>query len=150
MVVIAAAGGLTRSLSCPAATYYVGAGATEHGDGTQAHPFASLSAVENASRDGDTVIVLGASATLPPLDGGIALKPGQRLIGAGSPVIGRVPNSDAPRIANTTDARLSGDAVRLAANTEVDNLVIATARRSGIRGHDASDIRILRTMRSPA
>jgi hypothetical protein len=140
-------GGLAvATIACAAhsldATYYVSADATSIGEGSRAHPFRSLEDVERASRAGDTIIVLPSPFGVPPLDGGIALKPGQRLIGAGPAVIGRPPESAAPRIANTRDSRLAGDAVRLADATTVDNLVIASARRAGVYGLDDADVRI--------
>ena len=46
------------------------------------------------------------------LDGGIALKPRQRLVGAGPPV--RDAGTAAPSLTNTDPGRLDGDAVRLA------------------------------------
>jgi hypothetical protein len=84
---------------------------------------------------------------VPPLNGGIALLPGQRLIGDGPPVVqfttALTPDgppvavssglSSLPQITNTT-TYLSGDAVELASNTVVENLVIAGALRGGIYG----------------
>ena len=88
--------------------------------------------------------------SVPPLNGGIALLPGQRLIGDGPPVVQftnpLIPNgppvavssslSSLPQITNTT-TYLSGDAVELASNTVVENLVIAGALRGGIYGQDS-------------
>ncbi|GAB0107858.1 hypothetical protein JMUB6875_68590 [Nocardia sp. JMUB6875] len=113
-------------------TWYVRAGAPAGGTGSAETPFDSLARVEAASRDGDTILVQPSTATL---DGGIALKPGQKLIGDGPAVIGAAVAA-LPRITNTTGAH-DGDAVRLAARTEVRNLVITGARRGGIYGADA-------------
>jgi hypothetical protein len=136
------AAGLASALNASAATYYVSAQAPANGNGSMARPFSSLEAVERASGAGDAIIVLPSASTVAPLDGGIELKPHQRLIGGGPAVIGREPNADAPRIANTSDARLAGDAVRLADGTLVSNLVIVTARRSGVYGRGARDARV--------
>jgi len=133
---------LSLSGEASAETYYASARATGPGDGSKSHPYATLETAERMSLPGDTIIVLPSPSNVAPLDGGIALKPGQRLIGAGPSVIGRPPNSDAPRITNTSDSRLDGDAVRLAEGTEVNNLVIVDARRAGIYGLDAVDTRV--------
>ena len=55
---------------------FVRAGAPAGGDGSQARPFDSLAAVARASGPGDEITVLPAPLSEPPLDGGIALKPG--------------------------------------------------------------------------
>lgn len=136
------AAGLASAVNSSAATYYVRAHAPVNGDGSMARPFASLESVERASGAGDAIIVLPSAATVPPLDGGIQLKPHQRLLGGGPAVIGREPNADAPRIRNTRDSRLAGDAVRLADGTLVSNLVIVTARRGGVYGNGARDARV--------
>jgi hypothetical protein len=122
------------SLSAPAAraaaaTLYVGADAAEGGDGSQARPFGSLAAVEEASAAGDTIRVVAAKA---PLDGGIALKAGQRLIGAGA----------AAPIENTDASRHDGDAITLADRTEVANVAVVGAVRGGIYGEDVQDVSI--------
>ena len=136
-----AAAWLALAANASGAVYYVSAAASA-GDGSKAHPFSSLEAVERASRAGDSIIVLPSAAAVPPLDGGVALKPGQRLIGGGPAVIGRAPNSDAPRIGNTSDSRLEGDAVRMADGSAVDNLVIVSARRGGIHGRNVRDAHV--------
>ncbi|MEC3915543.1 hypothetical protein [Nocardia sp. CDC160] len=117
-------------------TWYVRAGALAGGTGSAEAPFDSLARVESVSRDGDTIIVQSSMATL---DGGIALKPGQKLLGDGPAVVGATDTVALPRIANTTGNH-DGDAVRLAAGAEVRNLVITGARRGGIYGSDAADV----------
>src|SRR5438034_10787579 len=68
--------------------WYVSAAAQFGGDGSLQAPFNSLAAVQQASGPGDTIFVLPSPIQNAPLDGGIALKVGQRLIGAGPPVVG--------------------------------------------------------------
>lgn len=130
-------------LSETAADWYVAANATDTGDGSRSRPFNSLQAAEQASKANDTIVVLPAPLNVAPLDGGIALKPGQRLIGGGADVVQRQANAavagastlDAlPRIRNSNVLRLNGDAVRLAPNSEVRNLVITESARGGIYG----------------
>ncbi len=130
--------------------WFVSAAAPSGGNGSANAPFNSLALVEQASGPGDTIVVEPSPASTPPLDGGIALKLGQRLIGGGPPVIQfgtpLIPNgppvvgssggSSLPRITNTTSATNSGDAVELASDTDVENLVIAGAYRGGIYGQD--------------
>lgn len=119
-------------------TWYVSAAATPGGNGSADSPFNSLAGAESASGAGDTIVVRAVAPTLAPLDGGIALKPGQQLIGEGPAVVGAADGLALPRITNTTGNH-DGDAVRLADRTQVRNLVIAGAQRGGIYGRDAVD-----------
>jgi hypothetical protein len=121
---------------------FVLAGAPAGGDGSEARPFNSLAVVARASKPGDEITVLPAPISEPPLDGGIALKPGQRLSGGGPPVTGNRSLGRAPRITNSDAAANSGDAVVLADHVEVRNLVIVNAVRGGIYGHDINGARV--------
>ena len=137
-------------------TWHVSASAAPGGDGSEGAPLGSLALVEQVSGPGDTIIVDPSPAGVPPLDGGIALKPGQRLIGGGPPVVqlgqplvqggpplvGASALSAVPAIANTSAATNSGDAVELADNTDVENIVVATAYRGGIYGRDVVDVTV--------
>lgn len=134
--------------------WYVSASAAPGGDGTMHSPFNSLAAVQQASSPGDTIVIEPSPLDVPPLDGGIALKPGQRLIGDGPPVVqmgqpllqGGPPLvtstglASQPRIANTSGATNNGDAVELADGADVENIVIASAYRGGIYGLDVVDV----------
>ncbi|WP_433655453.1 right-handed parallel beta-helix repeat-containing protein [Nocardia sp. CA-128927] len=84
--------------------------------------------MQQASGDGDTIVVLAAPVGTPPLDGGIALKQGQHLIGRQSP-------GSIAAVANTTAAN-DGDAIRLAPDTEVRDLTVTSAQRGGIYGRN--------------
>jgi len=119
-------------------TWYVSATAPPGGDGSRTTPFGSLVAVEQASSPGDTIVVIPAPRAL---DGGIALKAGQRLVGGGPPVIGSNA-SDLPRVTNTSAERHGGDAVALADDTEVTNLVIAGSYRGGVYGLDVTGVSV--------
>ncbi|GAA5078594.1 hypothetical protein GCM10023319_17200 [Nocardia iowensis] len=112
----------------PRQTWYVSAVAPAGGNGSETAPFNTLQGVQQASNDGDTIVVLAAPVGTPPLDGGIALKPGQRLLGRQTP-------GSVPAVANTTTAN-DGDAVRLAPKTEVRDLTITSAQRGGIYGRN--------------
>jgi hypothetical protein len=116
----------------------VRAGAPAGGDGSPSRPLASLAAVEAASRPGDRIVVEPADR---PLDGGILLQPGQRLQGAGPPVVRRAEHAAAPTLTNTT-RRLDGDAVRLADRAVVRNLRIRGTRRGGVFGRDVTRVTI--------
>jgi len=134
--------------------WYVGASAAPGGDGTMHSPFNSLAAAQNASSPGDTIVIEPSPLDVAPLDGGIALKAGQRLVGDGPPVVqlgqplmqGGPPLvrgtalSSQPRIANTSAATNNGDAVELADGAAVENIVIASAYRGGIYGKDVVDV----------
>lgn len=136
--------------------WYVGAGAAAGGDGSANAPFNSLALVQAASGPGDTIVVLPSPLSVPPLDGGIALQPGQRLIGdgpavvalgaplvpGGPPVAGSTNLASQPRITNSTGASNNGDAVELASGTVVENLVITGAFRGGIYGNDAAGVSV--------
>ena len=123
-------------------TWYVESLAPANGKGTRNSPFNTLVAAENASKAGDTIVILRSPAGTPPLDGGIQLKAKQTLVGDGPKVIGRPAAASLPRIANTT-TRLEGDAVRVATGVEVKNLRIVTSRHGAIYGLDAGDVEII-------
>ncbi|MGO1070718.1 DUF1565 domain-containing protein [Lysobacter sp. CA199] len=116
---------------------HVGADAAESAvaDGSRARPYRSLRAVEQASAPGDTIVVLAAPLARAPLDGGIALKPGQVLLGeaAGADRAARITN---------TGSGLDGDAVVLAPGAEVAGLLIENPRRGGIYGRNAPGVRV--------
>lgn len=139
------------SLPITGPAWYVSAAGSADGDGSQSKPFNSLQDLEAASQDGDTLVVLPAPLDLPPLDGGIALKPGQRLIGAGPSVLLQGPNAAVsgvrelpalPRIRNSSTLRLNGDAVHLAPGAQVRNLVITESQRGAIYGLNVPGVRI--------
>ena len=122
-------------------TVHVRAGAKPGGDGSRAKPLDSLAAVEARSRPGETIVVLRAAS---PLDGGIALKRGQQLIGAGPPVTAARRRHLAPLITNSSGTRLDGDAVRLANGATVSNLRIVGASRGAIYGDGVTDVAVER------
>jgi hypothetical protein len=105
-------------------------------------PFNSLAAAEKRSRPGDTIVVLPSSRAAAPLDGGIALKPHQTLLGGGPRVLGRK-RARMPRIENTRAARHSGDAVVLARGATVANLVIGPSARGAIYGANTTGVRVV-------
>ena len=125
-----------------AGTLFVSATAAPGGNGSEQTPFNSLADLERASAPGDEIVVLASPMSAPPLDGGIALKPHQKLTGRGPSVITGANLAQAPRITNSTVASNSGDAVVLADSTEVSNLMIVNSYRGGIYGVDVSDFKI--------
>ena len=102
-----------------------------------AAPFATLAAVEQAAGPGDTIVVLPARRHAP-LDGGIALKPGQKLVGAGPAVSAIGGNPAAPLLAKAR-ARNSGDAVPRRRCRGL-NIAVVGAYRGGIYGSDVKDV----------
>jgi hypothetical protein len=119
------------------ATWYVSATAQSKGSGSRRKPFRTLAAAQRASRPGDTILILPAPVTVAPLDGGIHLKPRQRLVGAGPPVAGHTKQlKKLPAVQNTQSTNLAGDAIRLSDRVTVRNVVVTTARRGGIYGRD--------------
>jgi hypothetical protein len=112
--------------------WYVSATAPPEGDGSQEHPFNSLAAVEAASAPGDFIKILRSPADTPPLEGGIALKDGQHLIGSGPPVTGVSEDEPRAKITNSDPNRHGGDAIVLADYNVVTNLHISNAHRAGV------------------
>jgi hypothetical protein len=124
-------------------TWYVSAAAHVGGTGSRHAPLGSLAAVARASRAGDRIVVLPAPAA-HPLDGGIALKPRQQLVGAGRAVAGHTNKlAVLPAIENTDASRLAGDAIRLAKGATVRNIAVLKSVRGDIYGLDATGVRLI-------
>ena len=113
-------------------TYYVWAGAAEGGEGTQARPFASLAGAAAASGPGDIIYLMTKGAG-ELLDGGIALKPGQKLIGLGPE--GQTTSATSPtvRITNRTE-NLDGVIVKLSERNEVAGIHFVDMQNHAIYG----------------
>jgi hypothetical protein len=88
--------------------------------------------VEATSAPGDFINILRSPADAPPLEGGIALKDGQHLIGSGPPVTGVSEDEPRAKITNSDPNRYGGDAIVLADYNVVTNLHISNAHRAGI------------------
>jgi hypothetical protein len=115
--------------------------ARSNGNGSRRKPFRTLAAVQTASRPGDEIVILPAPVTVTPLDGGIRLKPRQRLVGAGPAVAGRTKQlKKLPAVQNTKSTNLDGDVIRLSDKVTVRNVVVTTARRGGIYGRDVKGV----------
>ncbi|MDT0595257.1 hypothetical protein [Glaciecola petra] len=111
--------------------WFVKAGAD--GDGRSiASPTGSLIVIENISNIGDTIFVLPSDSSL---DGGIALKSRQSLIGLTE--AGRKPS-----ITNSNLTRNAGCGIVLADNGSVSNLRIEETFASGIYGFNTASISI--------
>lgn len=121
--------------------WYVSAAAKTAGNGSRRAPFQTLAAAEAASALGQQIVILPSPLTTPALNGGIALKPDQTLIGAGPSVTGAALSS-LPRIENTDKSSHNGDAIDLASGDRVENLVISDTYRGGIYGLNATDVTI--------
>ena len=118
-------------------TLHVSATAEGVGVGTREAPFASLASAEAASNPGDTIVILASPITAPPLDGGIRLKVGQRLVGEAS-VQGSLASS---RVTNST-TRHNGDGIVMADNSEVSGLTIVGTQRAGVMIEDVTGVRV--------
>jgi hypothetical protein len=121
--------------------WFVRAAASAHGNGSRRAPFQTLAAAEAASRPGQQIVILPSPLATPALNGGIALKRSQTLIGAGPSVL-RSNLRSQPRIENTVASSHSGDAIDLASGDRVENLVIADTYRGGIYGLNVSNVTI--------
>ncbi len=128
-----AANNTSNSKSC-----FVQFGGT--GNGTSAkNPYGSLQEVEN--NNGCKVIhVLPASS---PLDGGITLKDGQKIIGSGENVYDNPDKQNLPMLANTVNADIfqSQPVIRLANNNTVENLKILPLS-IGVLGNNSSNVKL--------
>lgn len=111
---------------------YVWAGAAEGGDGSSKRPFRTLSQVEEASRPGDAIFVSTAGA-LEPLDGGLALKPDQKLIGIREDASPAAETAAMARLTNTT-THLDGAVVQLSERNEIRGIHFVDLRGHGIHG----------------
>lgn len=69
--------------SFAARVWFVDNSRTPSGDGTASSPFATIAAAVEASAEGDVIFVFAGNA---PYSGGVALKPGQALIGEAAPL----------------------------------------------------------------
>jgi hypothetical protein len=123
----------------PAKTWFVRAAGNSGGDGSRGHPFATLSAVQAASHPGDRIVVLQSRRTL---DGGIRLKPRQRLLGAGPSVRRLRPLAPAPKIENSSPSANAGDAIELADGVTVSNIAVVGADRGGIYGSNVRNVSV--------
>ncbi|MDX6643997.1 MAG: hypothetical protein QOD76_1959, partial [Solirubrobacteraceae bacterium] len=123
-------------------TWYVSAAAGNTGDGSRHRPFGTLAAVESVAGAGEEIVVLPSAASVPALEGGIALKAGQKLVGGGPPVVGVKASAAAPRIANSSSTRHAGDAIVLADGVEVSNIAVVGAYRGGIYGSNVKRVNI--------
>ncbi len=128
-----AANNTSNSKSC-----FVQFGGT--GNGTSAkNPYGSLQEVE--SDNGCKVIhVLPASS---PLDGGITLKDGQKIIGSGDNVYDNPDKQILPMITNTINADIfqTQPVIRLANNNTVENLKLL-ALSIGVLGNNATGVKL--------
>jgi len=107
----------------PVGDWFLQAGAT--GDGkSETSPSGSSAAIERQSAEGDTIILLASDTAL---EGGLALKAGQNLIGI--PESGRK-----PVITNSDSTRNAGCGIVLADENRVWNIRIENTHASGIYG----------------
>jgi hypothetical protein len=115
-----------------ATSYYVWSGAPSEGSGSKASPFKILASAEAAAKEGDTIFV-STIGSLAPLDGGIALKPGQKLIGLGPDGKPALHPSSMARLTNSTE-HLKGVLVQLSERNEVAGIRFVDLRNHGIHG----------------
>lgn len=99
------------------------------GDGkTRANPIGSSAALDAGTKPGDVILLLPGEA---PFDGGIALKPGQTLMGLAE-------GGRKPSIKNTSTNQNNGNGVVLADNCKILNVQIERTDSSGILGLDVT------------
>ncbi len=114
--------------------YYVSADARPDGDGSLRKPFRLLSQAESASAAGDTIYLLSSDSG-QILDGGIALKPRQKLIGIGGN--GDMLENAADRVQLTNTSALPGGVmVQLSRYNEVAGIHFMNMGNVAISGSD--------------
>ena len=114
--------------------YYVSADAGPAGDGSRRRPFLLLAHAESASAAGDTIYLLSSDRG-QLLDGGIALKPRQKLIGIG--VNGEMLENAADRVQLTNTTALPGGVmVHLSEHNEVAGIHFMNMGNVAISGSD--------------
>src|ERR1044072_9692668 len=75
-----------RRPTLPGRVWYVDNTAATDGDGSMVAPFDRLARAERAADAGDTIYVFRGDRTSRGLNGGVRLRPRQRLVGSGVPV----------------------------------------------------------------
>ena len=111
--------------------WFVRAGHSGEGAGTNDRPFASLAEVERCAPAGATITVLAPADGAPPLDGGIRLKDRQKLLGAATAGGGK----PAARLTNTSG---TGDAITLAHGNEIAHLHVDNPAGGAILGDNVN------------
>lgn len=100
-----------------------------NGDGATAeNPLGSAVEIERVTQPGDVILLLPSEV---PLRDGLALKPGQSLIGLGR-------GADRPIITNGDIQRHGGVGILLTDNVRVSNVRIKETQTSGVYGQDVS------------
>lgn len=116
-------------------SYYISADAGSGGDGSQNRPFSSLTQAGQVSNPGDTLYVLQSSAD-KPVDGGIVLKPGQKLLGVDNN--GQLLEEDNDRVyAANSSSYLGGVIVQLSNDNEIAGIHFRNMANAAISSGDA-------------
>ena len=100
--------------------------------GSKKNPYTSLADAEADQSEWDVLFVMQSPANLGPLDGGIALLAGQKLLGLGpDPTIANK-NSARAMITNTDPTKYDGIAVVAAPGTQISGIHIDESENSAI------------------
>lgn len=115
---------------------YVQAHGCPGGNGSQKRPYRTLAEAEADTSWGKLVVLPSPY----PLDGGITLRPGTKLIGGGSnPTL--VPLAiDQPTITNTSSSSNGGNGVVVTGNASIENIYFKNVWASAIRYDQACDL----------
>ena len=127
-----------RKPALPGRIWYVDNTAAADGDGSMVAPFDRLARAERAADAGDTIYVFRGDGTSRGLDGGIRLRPFQRLIGSGARFDA---DGEAPLPAGERPllGAPSGPVVTLADGARVEGLAIAGADSVAVSGEGIGD-----------
>ncbi len=113
---------------------YIQGGARPGGNGSKKHPFASLADAESATWD--VLIVLSSPFDL---DGGITLKPGQKLIGDEDPT--GIVSTTQPTITNTGTTH-GGNGVVVTGDATIKNIFFNFTSSGGINTNQAKNLMV--------
>jgi hypothetical protein len=114
--------------------------ASQNGNGTFDHPFKTLAAAAEASQEGDVIYVTPSS---DPYVESVALKAGQKLVGASNDEIIRSLGIDVPSL---NDAATIEGTVTITSNNVVASLTIVADRANGVSGAGSTDKMLIRNV----
>jgi hypothetical protein len=133
---------LALSIPCVADAYettkYVQGGACAPHKGTKKHPFATLEQASDDQANWDVLIVLSSTV---PLDKGITLQPGKKLIGEEDPTCLALSPTQ-PTIINTDLGSNGGNGVVVLGDATIKNIYFRNTQASAINLDQATDVTV--------
>lgn len=119
-------------------TKYVQGGLCKPGKGSKKRPYNTLSDAE-ADKSWNVLVVLPSNV---PLDGGIKLRSGTKLVGDGPDPTNFVLARNIPTITNSSDAQHDGHGIVMNGNSIVENIYIRDTWASGINLDNGKNVHV--------